>query len=86
MKTLFYNNIKFKHLVLILSIILFSCNNIEYSVHDIKAENTKVLDYSAKNDEINSIISPYRNQIKKLEKEIGYSIRNLPKQSLISIQ
>ena len=77
MKTLFYNNIKFKHLVLILSIILFSCNNIEYSVHDIKAENTKVLDFSAKNDEINSIISPYRNQIKKLEKEIGYSKKSL---------
>ena len=55
----------------------FSCVSIQYQINSIEVENTKVFDSSAKNLELDNLIRPYRNKIKKLEKKIGYSEKSL---------
>ena len=55
----------------------FSCDSIQYQINSIEVENTKVFDSSAKNLELDNLIRPYRNKIKKLEKKIGYSEKSL---------
>ena len=78
MKPILYsNNKKFKHIVIILIILFFSCNNYDYQINDIKGENIIVLDSIVKNEELDKLIKPYRNKIKKLQKVIGYSEKYL---------
>ena len=78
MKTILYlNKINIKYFVFILLIVLFSFNSINCQINNINAKNIKVLDYSAKSEELNKIISPYRTKIKKLEKKIGFSENSL---------
>mgnify|MGYP001210929317 CR=1 FL=1 len=78
MKTIIYLNYKnIKHIVFILIIVFFSFGSINCQINNITTENIKVLDYSAKNEELNKIIGPYRNKIKKLEKKIGFSENSL---------
>ncbi|SUZ83676.1 uncharacterized protein METZ01_LOCUS36530 [marine metagenome] len=78
MKPILYsNNKKFKHIVIILTILFFSCNNYDYQINDIKGENIIVLDSIVKNEELDKLIKPYRNKIKKLQKVIGYSEKYL---------
>ena len=55
----------------------FSCDSIQYQINSIEVENTKVFDSSAKNLELDNLIRPYRNKIKKLEKKIGCSEKSL---------
>ena len=75
MKTIPYtNNI---NIVLILIIVFFSVNSVNCQINKISSENIKVLDYSAKNEDLNKIISPYKYKIKKLEKKIGFSENSL---------
>ena len=78
MKTILYlNNINIKHIVFVLIIVFFSFDSVNCQINNISKENIKVLDYFAKNEELNKIISPYRNKIKKLEKKIGFSENSL---------
>ena len=44
---------------------------VQYQINSVDLLNTKVLDSNAINPEIDIIIRPYRNKIKKLEKKIG---------------
>lgn len=55
----------------------FSCNNVNYQINNVELENIKVLNQSVKNEELEILIGPFKNKIKKLEKKIGYSLNSL---------
>ena len=74
---LYFNNKKIKHIVIILTILFFSCNNYNYQINNIKGENIIVLDSIVKNEELDKLIHPYRQKIKDLQKVIGYSKKSL---------
>ena len=78
MKTiLYFNNIKFKHIVAFLTIVFLSCGQIEYQINDIETEIIKISEHTAKNKELEDLIRPYKNELTRLEKKIGYSNESL---------
>ena len=74
---LYFNNKKFKYIVIILTILFFSCNNYNYQINNINGENIIVLDSIVKNEKIDKLIYPYRKKITDLQKVIGYSKKSL---------
>ncbi len=74
---LYFNNKRFKYIVIILTILFFSCNNYNYQINNINGENIIVLDSIVKNEKIDKLIYPYRKKITDLQKVIGYSKKSL---------
>jgi 5'-nucleotidase len=56
---------------------IFSCGKATYLVNDIKGNNIKITDSLITDNELESVIVPYRNEIKQLEEVIGYSNESL---------
>ena len=54
-----------------------SCREETYIIKEIKVNNIKIADSLSVNNELESIISPFRDEIKELEKVIGYSNESL---------
>ena len=54
-----------------------SCREVTYIIKEIKVNNIKIADSLSVNNELESIISPFRDEIKELEKVIGYSNESL---------
>ncbi len=78
MKTrLYINNIKFKLIVLSITISFFSCNSVNHQIKDVKSENIKVYEPFSKNNDLDKLISPYREKLKELEKILGFSKKSL---------
>jgi 5'-nucleotidase len=72
---------KLKLIVLIITLLSFSCTNTSYNISNISFEDNIKIKDSIIDSEIELIIKPYRNKIKKLKKVIGsskesYSIRD----------
>ena len=72
---------KLKLIVLIITLLSFSCTNTSYNISNISYEDNIKIKDSIIDLEIEFIIKPFRNKIKKLEKVIGsskesYSIRD----------
>ena len=74
---LYFNNKKYKNIVIVIIILFLSCNNYNYQINNIKVENIIVLDSIVKNEELDNLVQPYRNKIKDLQKIIGYSKKSL---------
>ena len=74
---LYFNKKKFKYIVIILTILFFSCNNYNYQINNINGENIIVLDSIVKNEKLDNLIYPYRKKITDLQKVIGYSKKSL---------
>ena len=56
---------------------LFSCVGENYTIQDGKGLNIRIVDSLNSDSELNLIISQFRDKIKDLEKNIGYSIKSL---------
>ena len=53
-----------------------SCEKVNYVVSDVQGNNIKISDSLIIDNQLEQLIAPYRNELKRLEKVIGYS--NLP--------
>jgi len=75
--TLYINNIKFKLIVIIITIMFASCEKVNYVVSDVQGNNIKISDSLIIDNQLEQLIAPYRNELKRLEKVIGYSNQSL---------
>lgn len=54
-----------------------SCEKANYLLNDIQGNNIKISDSLITNNQLEYLIAPYRNELKRLEKVIGYSSQSL---------
>lgn len=54
-----------------------SCEKANYLVSDIQGNNIKISDSLITDNQLEYLIAPYRNELKRLEKVIGYSSQSL---------
>ena len=78
MKTILYtNNIKIKQIVISITLVFFLFNNLNSQISKISSQNIKVDDFQATNNELEELIKPYKKEIIKLQKKIGFSTKSL---------
>ena len=54
-----------------------SCKKVNYLVSDVQGNNIKISDSLITDNQLEYLIAPYRNELKRLEKVIGYSNQSL---------
>lgn len=54
-----------------------SCEKVNYLVSDVQGNNIKISDSLITDNQLEYLIAPYRNELKRLEKVIGYSNQSL---------
>ena len=54
-----------------------SCEKVNYVVSDVQGNNIKISDSLIIDNQLEQLIAPYRNELKRLEKVIGYSNQSL---------
>lgn len=54
-----------------------SCEKVNYLVSDVQGNNIKISDSLIIDNQLEQLIAPYRNELKRLEKVIGYSNQSL---------
>ena len=54
-----------------------SCEKVNYIVSDVQGNNIKISDSLIIDNQLEQLIAPYRNELKRLEKVIGYSNQSL---------
>ena len=78
MKTILYtNNIKIKQIVISITLVFFLVSNLNSQISKISSQNIKVDDFQASNNELEELIKPYKKEIIKLKKKIGFSTKSL---------
>ena len=78
MKTILYtNNIKIKQIVISITLVFFLFSNLNSQISKISSQNIKVDDFKASNNELEELIKPYKKEIIKLQKKIGFSTKSL---------